>query len=363
MAPATGSFTFNLTSVSNTKFYIEGTLLITNNCCSSTTGAISLIKNQYYKGYITYSYTSTPISLSLSWAYTGQANIYIPATSLYYPAYVGYSPYQITVTCPAFYKADSSSGTPSWVINCGDGLRYGTESCDDGNSVSGDGCSSTWKNENYWICNGGSNTSKDVWSKCAIGYINNSDYTHCDLKVISDYVKWLAVATWAMICVGLVVETLNAILTKTAPMGVYFTLEHVQLIVLFPTLSILFTDDLYGFFRLIKHALLSYDFINIEATIFRSYSYSQDNAMLYLLGFESSSTAVNSISYLLGFGIIAIFQLMCFRLYGALEDKGIQNTRFYDYLKVIYPWFFLNSYIRYLFSGSNTNFFLLELMN
>lgn len=37
--------------------------------------------------------------------------------------------------------------------------------CDDGNSVSGDGCSSTCQLEAGWTCTGGSPTSKDVCSK------------------------------------------------------------------------------------------------------------------------------------------------------------------------------------------------------
>ncbi len=35
---------------------------------------------------------------------------------------------------------------------CGDGLRVGSESCDDGNSADGDGCSSTCEVEAEWIC-------------------------------------------------------------------------------------------------------------------------------------------------------------------------------------------------------------------
>ena len=35
---------------------------------------------------------------------------------------------------------------------CGDGLRVGSENCDDGNSADGDGCSSTCEVEAEWIC-------------------------------------------------------------------------------------------------------------------------------------------------------------------------------------------------------------------
>ena len=44
---------------------------------------------------------------------------------------------------------------------CGDGLQLGEYECDDGNSVSGDGCSADCKLENYYACGGGNETSPD----------------------------------------------------------------------------------------------------------------------------------------------------------------------------------------------------------
>lgn len=39
-------------------------------------------------------------------------------------------------------------------MNCGDGYVLTTEGCDDGNTVSGDGCTSTCKVEEDWLCIG-----------------------------------------------------------------------------------------------------------------------------------------------------------------------------------------------------------------
>ena len=36
---------------------------------------------------------------------------------------------------------------------CGDSVILSPETCDDGNSINGDGCSSTCGIENYWTCN------------------------------------------------------------------------------------------------------------------------------------------------------------------------------------------------------------------
>lgn len=41
---------------------------------------------------------------------------------------------------------------------CGDGLNFGLNQCDDGNTLSGDGCSSTCQLEANWDCSGGSPT-------------------------------------------------------------------------------------------------------------------------------------------------------------------------------------------------------------
>ena len=125
---------------------------------------------------------------------------------------------------------------------------------------------------------------------------------------------------------------------------------------LIPATGMFFTDDLYGFFRLMKYGLLKYDFLNVHNMIFRNYTYSQDSTILYMIGFESGSTIVNSINFLFGFGVILVLQLVWFRLFGAMEDKNIKYTRFYDYLKVIYPWFFLSAYIRYMFLGTTLIF-------
>lgn len=44
---------------------------------------------------------------------------------------------------------------------CGDGKNFGLLDCDDGNTVNGDGCSSSCEIEADWMCYGGSSTSAD----------------------------------------------------------------------------------------------------------------------------------------------------------------------------------------------------------
>lgn len=53
-------------------------------------------------------------------------------------------------------------------VICGDGLRVGSEACDDGNQVSLDGCATDCASvEDGFYCSGGSSSSADVCSRCA----------------------------------------------------------------------------------------------------------------------------------------------------------------------------------------------------
>ena len=45
---------------------------------------------------------------------------------------------------------------------CANGLLEGSEACDDGNSVSGDGCTAACAVETGWLCEGGDSTKPDT---------------------------------------------------------------------------------------------------------------------------------------------------------------------------------------------------------
>jgi cysteine-rich repeat protein len=65
------------------------------------------------------------------------------------------------ITCSVGFSLNAA-GLCSEV--CGDGKRF-VLPCDDGNTISGDGCSSTCQVENGYFCTGGAPASKDVCSK------------------------------------------------------------------------------------------------------------------------------------------------------------------------------------------------------
>jgi large repetitive protein len=61
-----------------------------------------------------------------------------------------------SVTCQVMrgWKCFGGSSTTAdvCVTKCGDGILAGTETCDDGNLVNGDGCDSTCLIEFGWAC-------------------------------------------------------------------------------------------------------------------------------------------------------------------------------------------------------------------
>eukprot|EP00347_Sterkiella_histriomuscorum_P023935 403332874 len=64
------------------------------------------------------------------------------------------------LTCDATGMILGSSG--QCVEKCGDGKNFGLVKCDDGNSIDGDGCSSTCEIEQDWICYGGTSSTADT---------------------------------------------------------------------------------------------------------------------------------------------------------------------------------------------------------
>ena len=65
------------------------------------------------------------------------------------------------------WSGGSTSTKDIWTEIWGDGIKFNNLStyCDDGNIINGDGWSSTWSVENGWICSGGSSTTKDIWTE------------------------------------------------------------------------------------------------------------------------------------------------------------------------------------------------------
>lgn len=83
------------------------------------------------------------------------------------------------------YSCTLGSSTTASVCSdiCGDGyvVITGSTYCDDGNTASNDGCSSTCAVESKWSCTSGSSTAASVCSdKCQDGFVVVTSSTYCD---------------------------------------------------------------------------------------------------------------------------------------------------------------------------------------
>ena len=81
------------------------------------------------------------------------------------------------------WSGGSTSSKDTWSEIWGDSKRFNTIStyCDDGNTLNGDGCSSSCSKETGWTCSGGNSSAKDSWSEIwGDGKRFNSISTYCD---------------------------------------------------------------------------------------------------------------------------------------------------------------------------------------
>ena len=82
-----------------------------------------------------------------------------------------------TFCSSGWYQNDATTPT-TCVTHWGDGKRAGTEKCDDGNIINGDGCLSDWSAvQSSWVWSGGSTTTIDTCTECTAGYYQNNALT------------------------------------------------------------------------------------------------------------------------------------------------------------------------------------------
>ena len=125
--------------------------------------SVFLTYGGYYDFTINYYQGPVLIKLILQWSspYFGNQNVASSAFTTY--DLIGSSPYQMTTVWPTGYTGNDPTSTTKWKEICGDGLKVGSEQCDDGNTINNDGCQSDWTLITPgFACTGGGSTSKDV---------------------------------------------------------------------------------------------------------------------------------------------------------------------------------------------------------
>lgn len=87
--------------------------------------------------------------------------------------------------CNEHCQAEPNCGLAGCTSQCGDGLVLGDEECDDGNSVSGDGCSSDCEEEEGYVCTQAPDCEM-IGDKCAIripAVFRDFNESHSDFEV------------------------------------------------------------------------------------------------------------------------------------------------------------------------------------
>ena len=175
--PTTDTYTFYFTHDDGSKITIDGVIranqLGTVWICFNTF-QMSLTAGTYVDVEIFYFQNLVGALCQLEWSSSTMARQYIPSTFYTYPTNVASSPYQITVDWLTGYTGSDPSSTTTWKEIWGDGIKVGTEKWDDGNTIDGDGCNSSWASvESGWVWTGGNSSTKDTCSFCTTGIYQN----------------------------------------------------------------------------------------------------------------------------------------------------------------------------------------------
>ena len=291
--------------------------------------------------------------MQMYWSYSGVAKTLVPSTSLYYPSYVGSSPIQVTVTWPFGYSKTTSGGIPQCTLTWGNGVRDGSENWDDGNTSSGDGCSSSCVVESEYTWSGGSASTKDTWSKTTSSSSSTSTTSSSSpsIYIINSDNRWMAYWVWFWVSLSIVLELILAFASERYPTGLYISIEHIQLVTVLPIAGTYFTKEVKGLFRMMRFSLLGFDFANFQDLFNIHCSYVQDNETLKYLGFESSSTIVNIVGFLFVWSSVLVLEMIVFRLLWWSKLSTKWWTKLTKIIKTVRNWMWLGFYIRYAFLG------------
>ena len=132
----------------------------------------------YHNFYYKYQQSVGGSESVFEWSSPSTSRQVIPTTYFYVTTLVGSSPYQITVNWPTGYTGSDPTSPTAWKEVWGDGIKVGTETCDDGNTVDGDGWQANWGLiTTGFVCAGGTITVKDAWILCTAGFYPNTSKT------------------------------------------------------------------------------------------------------------------------------------------------------------------------------------------
>ena len=196
--------------------------------------------------------------------------------------------------CSSGYYQNNAANPTACVTKCGDGFRVGSETCDDGNTVSGDGCTADWLTiETSYVWSGGSSTSKDVCKMCSSINKTNSSKSKCIASSINTNSKVLVSLLFMLIAIGIAFGVMNSIWFGLIPHSFFSAINQLQLFIIVPLLGGITADEILDFDRGISVWLFSFYFVPVKNLFGSAITYDQDIPYLERIYIESNSSPAN----------------------------------------------------------------------
>ena len=233
-----------------------------------------------------------------------------------------------------------------WVSKWGDGFRVGSEIWDNFNNKNDEGWNLCSEIKEFYIWNGGNDTTADKWKAWSQNFEPNNDKSEW---IIKSAIKSI-VETFVFIAIAWISVFALFTFIKNSQAR-FIDIEYIQKVVLLPLVNVKLIPPFTKFFSYMSYSLLGFQFTGLSNIILISTGDKQENRMLSLLNFFSTSTLPNTIIYFVfAFLIVFIFGIIrSIILFQSLWNKWVLLAEYAnDKLNDI---FFSRILVRYLFFG------------
>ena len=352
--PISDAYTFYTASDDDWSLYVDGVPKLNNYSGSQRTQqtTINLVKNQLYSFIINYRENSGYAYMHFYWSSSNFAQTIVPDTSMFYLVYVSSFPITVTSSCPTGYSGSIFAGQTKCLEVWGDSIRVGVEQCDDGNTVSSDGCSSTCKIESGWVCSNNSTTHRNVWTQWAAGYEPNSDKDSWVSQEIIVNIQNLSYMMIFIIVFGMVWNVVTSILNKRSAQSSLSFINFVQLIIIIPLIGAYLSPNVLDFIKRMNIWLFSFKIIStstLDAINPMKYlNFNQDNSYLQSISLNSGSSSIN-IFYIIGASLLFPFaHAIIFICNKCIQNKFSENKCTHVLIRKLYRTMTFGWYIKFI---------------
>ena len=241
-------------------------------------------------------------------------------------------------TCTSGDLTTASTCSTIW----GDGLAMSVDTatnfCDDGNTADGDGCSSKWIIESEYICSTGDTTTASVWTK---------DNT------MSEQVANSVAATQSAIGAGATAAIGVSLLNMSSPNALWAMANQAQSLLLLVAMSVYLPDDIVQFITANNLMQFSFGFIPLYRITLISvpikwFDTDSLDSKYETVGLESNSTFVNVLSTIVFFLFLVCLHLTMTCIPKWRQDESSSKVRkIYNFIVVkLWEFFTFAIYIR-----------------